>query len=190
MKIVTKKLMLLFILKMIFLHVAYPQDLSKIENGKYLKNAIPVNSEWSALPDLVAIEATRNSKVESRKKISKNRNIEFFEKSKTPTRSVRTLQAVRASTAPNEKAVVYNQDRKMLGVLTGNLILKVKEFSDLDLVIKDHGAIIVKSYDHIGRAIIKFQPSISLESKFQGIKQDSRVKNVEYDILIDKVEAH
>lgn len=166
------------------------QDLSKIEDGKYLKNTIPVNSEWSAVPDLVAIEASRNTKLESRKKISKNRNIEFYEKSKTATRSVRTLQAVRSSVSSNEKPVVYNQDRKLLGILTGNLILKVKNRADLELVINDHGAIIVKSYEQIGRAIIKFNPSSDIELKLQGIKQDSRVKSVEYDIVTDKVEVH
>lgn len=185
-----KFLMLLFMFNMMIFSEANSQDMSKLESGKYLKNAIAVNLEWIALPDLVAIESSKISKIEKRKKVSKLKNIEFYEKNKVQGSSTRTLQAVRASTAPNEKAVVYNQDRKMLGVLTGNLIVKVKESPDLDLVIKDHGAIIVKSYGHIGRAIIKFNLSMNLESKFQEIKQDSRVRNVEYDILIDKVEAH
>ena len=180
----------IFVFLISYCSLVLAQDLSKIENGKYLKNAVPVNSDWSAVPDLVAIESRKISKVENRKKVSKLSNIEFYEKSKMQVASIRTLQAVRSSTGLNEKAVVYNQDRKMLGVLTGNLILKVKHSSDLDLVIKDHGASIVKSYEKIGRAIIKFGSTTNIETKLEEIKQDSRVKNVEYDILTDRVEAH
>jgi CRISPR/Cas system CSM-associated protein Csm2 small subunit len=168
----------------------FGQDLSKIERGKYLTNSIPINKEWSAVPDLVAVEVNKNNKTESRKRISKNKNIEFYEKSKTQSGTVRTLQALRLSIPSNEKAVVYNQDRKTLGLLTGNLIIKVRNKSDLELVINDHGAMAGKLYEQIGRAIIKFSSSTSLESKFQEINQDSRVKSVEYDILVDKVEAH
>lgn len=166
------------------------QDLSKIEDGKYLKNTVPVNSGWSAVPDLVAIETNKKVRGESRKRISKNKNIEFYEKNKTQAGNIRTLQAARSSIASTEKVVVYNPDRKMLGILTGNFLIKVKNKADLELVTIDYGATIVKSYEQIGRAIIKFGTSTNIELKFKEIKQDPRIQSIEYDIVTDKVEAH
>ncbi len=55
--------MLLFMFNMMICSGANSQDISKLESGKYLKNAIPVNLEWIALPDLVAIESSKISKI-------------------------------------------------------------------------------------------------------------------------------
>lgn len=169
---------------------SFAQDLSKINSGKYLKNTIRLNSNWKAIPDLIATDSVKGDNSREIKRISKTRRFQFTEKTKTSDVSPRTIQALRNSTKVNERTVVYNEDRKTLGVLTENLLIKVKNPTDLQTVISDHGLLIVRIYENIGRAIVKCDQFENLETIFLKVKEDSRVKSVDYEILTDKVEAH
>ena len=136
----------LLIVLMEFSFVCQAQDLTLIENGKYLKNTFSVNSDWVALPDLVAVENDKYFTSSKIKIISQNKNIYFYGRFKSIPVGVRTLQSIRTTISAHEKPVVYSHDRKILGMLSGNLIIKVRNKSDLEKVINDHDAFIVKLY--------------------------------------------
>lgn len=85
----------------------------------------------------------------------------------------------------NSPMVLYNENRKQYGLLTGVFIVSVKSNEDFESIIKDDQFKIVQSFSNIHTIFLKPKESpFSLNDINQQLNQDHRVLKLEYEILM------
>lgn len=168
----------------------FAEDINKTIKDQYLKDASSVQGDWKVLPSLMAVPKKSSSHFNQADKVATKSSFEIY-KNKPTINGLSSKQTALALVNNIETLpIVYNENRKTLGMLTGKMVLKLKDMNDLDSLVSDMGATISSAYPHLKYAIIKFKRGADLKNVLDTWNNDNRIEKLELEILSDEMKLH
>ena len=86
--------------------------------------------------------------------------------------------------------VVLNQRTNQLGVVPGNIIVKMDDTSEAQLVSAEYGIQLKKQYAHLKTAIFNVEDGQDILEIYQHLQKDSRIQQVSIEVLENLNEPH
>jgi hypothetical protein len=135
-----------------------------------------IDKHWEVVPSLKSISEKKFKGKKSEIHHSKDGTV-FVSRSRNKGSSLLKLDS------EDESQVVYNSKRKTIGHIQGTIIVTLKNFSDLAQIVSSFPVRIIRTEESISMVIFKIKPSNDLEKILNSLKNDSRIKNAEIEIV-------
>jgi hypothetical protein len=173
-------LLFMFVTTNIFAQTASVNDTDPNVAGLPREKSEVLNSNWEVVPSLKTVHP---KKFKGRRAEVQHENSDKVYVKRQRNTNTPLLQIE----SEDEAQVVYNPKRKRIGSISGAIILNLANSSDLNNILKDYPLSKIRLEGKIRVAIVKVKAGNDLATVVKNLKADKRIKNVEIEIVSNRI---